>query len=60
VVAAEPACGRYLAPYLSGQVGFAAQVMPQHEHAVLVEMALEPRVPGAQRTFGELRDLSRR
>jgi sulfide:quinone oxidoreductase len=27
-------CGRYLAPYLSNQVGEAADVMPQSEHAI--------------------------
>jgi hypothetical protein len=32
-------CGRYLAPYLSGQVGDAADVMPQDRHAVRVEAA---------------------
>jgi sulfide:quinone oxidoreductase len=33
--------GRYLAPYLSSQVGERADVMPHHEHAIPVEAALE-------------------
>jgi sulfide:quinone oxidoreductase len=33
--------GRYLAPYLSSQVGDAADVMPQDEHAVPVETPLD-------------------
>jgi sulfide:quinone oxidoreductase len=32
--------GRYLAPYLSSQVGEAADVMPQHEHAIPVDAPL--------------------
>ncbi len=34
--------GRYLAPYLSSQVGEAADVMPQGEHAIPVETATRP------------------
>jgi len=36
-------CGRYLAPFLSAQVGDAADVMPQDSHAIRVEAALGPR-----------------
>jgi sulfide:quinone oxidoreductase len=36
-------CGRYLAPYLSRQVGDAADVMPQDWHAIRVEAALGQR-----------------
>ena len=53
-------CGRYLAPYLSGQVGFAADVMPQPDSSVLIEAALEPCPPGEARAFAELRDLPAR
>ena len=49
--------GRYLAPYLSSQLGEAADVMPQDEHAIHVETALDPAAPDAQRSFGELSDL---
>ena len=38
-------CGRYLAPYLSGQLGEASDVMPQDEHAIPVETALDPVAP---------------
>ena len=37
--------GRYLAPYLSSQVGDAADVMPQAEHAIPVETTLDPMTP---------------
>jgi sulfide:quinone oxidoreductase len=53
-------CGRYLAPYLSGQVGFASDVMPQDELSALVEASLEPDVPDAQGAFATLRDLQPR
>jgi sulfide:quinone oxidoreductase len=33
--------GRYLAPYLSSQLGEAADVMPQGEHAIRVETSLD-------------------
>jgi hypothetical protein len=33
--------GRYLAPYLSSQVGDAADVMPAHEHAIPIESRLD-------------------
>jgi sulfide:quinone oxidoreductase len=52
--------GRYLAPYLSSQVGDAADVMPQGDHAIVVEAALDPLPTSSQRTFGELSDLPRR
>jgi sulfide:quinone oxidoreductase len=46
--------GRYLAPYLSSQVGEAADVMPQGEHAIPVESPLDPTTPAMQRAYGEL------
>jgi sulfide:quinone oxidoreductase len=46
--------GRYLAPYLSSQVGEAADVMPQGEHAIPVESPLDPITPAMQRSYGEL------
>jgi sulfide:quinone oxidoreductase len=52
--------GRYLAPYLSGQVGDAADVMPQGDHAIAIEAALDAVASSTQRTFGELSDLPRR
>jgi len=52
--------GRYLAPYLSGQVGDAADVMPQGDHAIAIEAPLDPVASSTRRTFGELSDLSRR
>jgi hypothetical protein len=46
-------CGRYLAPYLSNQVGFAADVMPRGTSVVV-----EPGVPrGGWGAFAELRDV---
>jgi sulfide:quinone oxidoreductase len=50
-------CGRYLAPYLSRQVGFTAEVMPRDERAIPVAIELEPPLRDAQRRFGELTDL---
>jgi sulfide:quinone oxidoreductase len=50
-------CGRYLAPYLTSQLGEAADVMPQDEHAIPVETALDPAPPDTRRTFGELADI---
>jgi sulfide:quinone oxidoreductase len=50
-------CGRYLAPYLSSQVGDAADVMPPDEHAIAVEATLDPAAPGSQSAFSELSDL---
>jgi sulfide:quinone oxidoreductase len=47
-------CGRYLAPYLSSQIGVAADVMPQGEHAISVETALVPTTPARQRNYGVL------
>src|SRR5512132_58063 len=44
--------GRYLAPYLSSQVGDAADVMPQGDHAIAIEAALDPVASSTQRTFG--------
>ena len=48
--------GRYLAPYLNSQTGEASDVMPQDEHAIHVETALEPVAPDNQGIFGELSD----
>jgi sulfide:quinone oxidoreductase len=48
--------GRYLAPYLSSQVGEAADVVPQGEHAISVETALVPTTPAMQRDYGVLSD----
>jgi sulfide:quinone oxidoreductase len=52
--------GRYLAPYLSSQVGDAADVMPQGEHAISIETVLGHPAPDTQRNYGELSDLPRR
>jgi len=52
--------GRYLAPYLSSQVGDAADVMPQHEQAIPVDAPLTDMALGAHGTFGELSDVSSR
>jgi sulfide:quinone oxidoreductase len=46
--------GRYLAPYLSSQVGEAADVMPQGEHAIPVETPLDPMTPATRRNQDEL------
>jgi sulfide:quinone oxidoreductase len=48
--------GRYLAPYLSSQVGEAADVMPQGEHAIPVETGLDQMTPAMQRAPGEPSD----
>ncbi len=50
--------GRYLAPYLSSQVGDALDVVPQGEHAIPVEAPLDHVGPSTQRSFGELSDVS--
>ena len=50
-------CGRYLAPYLSSQIGEAADVMPQGEHAIPVATALDPVAPDTPSNLGELSDL---
>jgi sulfide:quinone oxidoreductase len=53
--------GRYLAPYLSGQVGDAADVMPEDEHAIHIEARLDRAASSTTRgTFGELVDLAPR
>jgi hypothetical protein len=49
--------GRYLGPYLSSQVGEAADVMPAHEHAVPIETRLDVMAPDAQPPVDELSDL---
>jgi sulfide:quinone oxidoreductase len=49
-------CARYLAPYLSSQVGEASDVMPCHEDAPAGEASSTP-VVGAEAGFGELVDL---
>jgi sulfide:quinone oxidoreductase len=53
-------CGRYLAPYLSSQVGFAADVMPHNEPPVPIRQSLDSRPAAAGRAFAELRDLPAR
>jgi sulfide:quinone oxidoreductase len=52
--------GRYLAPYLSSQTGEAADVMPQGEQAIPVEVAVDPVAADPQRPFDERSDLPRR
>jgi sulfide:quinone oxidoreductase len=52
--------GRYLAPYLSSQAGDALDVMPQGEHAIAIETAIDPAAPDIKRGFGELSDLPSR
>ncbi len=52
--------GRYLAPYLSSQVGDALDVMPQGEHAIAIETAIDPVSADIKRGFGELSDLPSR
>jgi sulfide:quinone oxidoreductase len=52
--------GRYLAPYLSGQVGDAANLMPQDDDAIPVKATLDPVASTTGGTFGELSDLPRR
>ena len=49
--------GRYLAPYLSSQVGEAADVMPAHEHAIPIETGLDALAPDPQPPVDELSDL---
>jgi hypothetical protein len=49
--------GRYLAPYLSSQVGDALDVMPQDEHTIPVETALHLDPPDALPGFGEPSDV---
>jgi len=53
-------CGRYLAPYLSAQVGFASDVMPQDELSAPVGASLDPDVLDGRRAFATLRDLQPR
>jgi sulfide:quinone oxidoreductase len=50
-------CGRYLAPYLSSQVGEASDVMPQEAHAIPVEIPLDAVALDPQGSFGELSDI---
>ena len=52
--------GRYLAPYLSSQLGEAADVMPQDEHAIRVETTLDLVAPDTAGISGELPDLQSR
>ena len=49
--------GRYLAPYLSSQVGEAADVMPAHEHAIPIETRLDAIAADAPRPVDELSEL---
>ena len=52
--------GRYLAPYLSSQVDDRLDVMPQGEHAIPIETAIDPATADIKRSFGELSDLPAR
>lgn len=49
--------GRYLAPYLSSQVGDAADVLPRDEHAIPVEATLEGASHGQAERKSVLRQL---
>jgi hypothetical protein len=49
--------GRYLAPYLSSQVGDRLDVMPQSEHAIPIETAIDPATGETKRRMEELSDL---
>ncbi len=51
--------GRYLAPYLASQVGEVLDVMPQDEHAIPVEIALDPTRAASQLGTAQLADVSR-
>jgi hypothetical protein len=51
-------CGRYLAPYLSSQVDDAADVMPQDEARIAVEVTIAPECD-TRDAFGELADFAR-
>ncbi len=50
--------GRYLAPYISSQVGDASDVMPQDQPGIRVETALDPAAGSTQRTLREPSDPS--
>jgi sulfide:quinone oxidoreductase len=52
--------GRYLAPYLSSQVGDAADVIPQGEYAIPIETTLKPPTLGGPAILDELKDLEPR
>ena len=52
--------GRYLAPYLSSQVGDALDVMPEGEDAIPIETTIDPASADMERGFGELSDLPSR
>jgi sulfide:quinone oxidoreductase len=52
--------GRYLAPYLSSQVGDAADVMPTDEHAIPAGNAFDAAAGDTQRPVAELSDLPQR
>ncbi len=49
--------GRYLAPYLSSQVGEAADVMPAHEHAIPIETRVDAIAADAPLPVDELSEL---
>jgi sulfide:quinone oxidoreductase len=51
-------CGRYLAPYLSSRVDDAADVMPQDEDTIAVEVAFDPVEADTRYTLRELADLA--
>jgi sulfide:quinone oxidoreductase len=50
-------CGRYLAPYLSTQVDDAADVMPQEEGAIAVDVRLDSTAQSMRHALGELADV---
>jgi len=49
--------GRYLASYLSSQVGDRADVMPQDDHSAAVDDTRDGATPDTCPSFGELSDL---
>lgn len=49
--------GRYLASYLSRQVGDAADVMSRREHAIRIETTVQPATPGGPAIPDELKHL---
>ena len=51
--------GRYLAPYLSSQVGDAADVMPEGDHVVSLETALDAGASAGKHDVAELTDRPR-
>jgi sulfide:quinone oxidoreductase len=50
-------CGRYLAPYLSRQVGFAADVMPPDQQSIPIAVAIGDAAPDAPSELVDLTDV---